>query len=100
MRKIILSLGAILTMGIASAQTDPKQPAQVPQTPPPPKTELKAKQVKDAEIQKDAVTKQPKKEGEVQPLKDEMKTHDHVKSTSKVKDTIKTVKKITKSKKS
>jgi hypothetical protein len=108
MKKIILTMAAILTIGIASAQTDPKQVPQPPQTPstplppPPPKTEIKDKPVKDAEIQNDAVTKQPKKQGEIQPRKDELKTQGHVKSTSQpatVNDTVKAVKKNAKTKK-
>lgn len=106
MKKIILTMAAIFTIGIASAQTDPKQVPQSPQTPstplPPPKTEIKDKPIKDAEIQNDAVNKQPKKQGEVQPRKDELKTQGHVKSTpmpTTVSDTVKAVKKTSKSKK-
>lgn len=82
MKKIILTMAAVLTLSIASAQTDPKQVPQPPQTPPV-KTDSKLKPVKDAEIQKDAVNKQSKKAGEVQPRKDEIKTREHVKSTTK-----------------
>jgi hypothetical protein len=108
MKKIILTLAAIFTIGIAFAQTDPKQVPQPPQTPlaplppPPPKTEIKDKPIKDAEIQNDAVTKQPKKQGEIRPRKDELKTQNHVKSTSQpaiVNDTVKAVKKTPKTKK-
>jgi hypothetical protein len=102
MKKIILTLAAIFTMGIAAAQTDPKDPKQVlqpPQTPstplPPPKTDIKQKVVKDEVIQRDGVTNEPKMQGEVQPRKDELKTQGHVKSTPKpstVNDTVKSVK--------
>jgi hypothetical protein len=96
MKKIILSLAAVLVFGIASAQTEPKQEPQIT-PPPPPKTVIKeTKPVKDAEIQNDAVSKQPKMEGEVQPRRDELKTQDHVKSTpdpATVKDTVRPVKK-------
>ncbi|MHA3787618.1 hypothetical protein ACX0HA_05345 [Flavobacterium hauense] len=97
MKKILLTMAAILVLGIASAQTDPKQVPPAPSTPmPPPKTELKDKPVKDEEIQKDAVNRQPKKQGEIQPRKDELKTQNHVKSTpqpSTLNDTVKPVKK-------
>lgn len=99
MKKIILSLAAIFTMGIAAAQTDPKDPKQMPQPPQapstpltPPQTDSKQKAVKDQEIQRDGVTREPKMPGEVQPRKDELKTQGHVKSTPKpsaVSDTVK-----------
>jgi len=85
-------MAAVLAISMASAQTDPKQVPQTPSTPlPPTKTEVKAKPVKDDKIQKDAVSKQSKMQGEVQPRKDELKTQDHVKGTSKpmTPDTIK-----------
>ena len=108
MKKIILTLAAIFIISIASAQTDPKQVPQPPQTPstplppPPSKTALKEKPLTDAEIQSDAVNKQPKKQGEVQPRKDELKTQNHVKSTPSpgtVNDTVRTVKKDKRAKK-
>jgi|GEM_PF-2531220 len=95
MKKILITMAAVFAISMASAQTDPKQVPQSPQTPstplPPAKTEVKAKPVKDDKIQKDAVSKQPKMQGEVQPRKDELKTQDHVKGTSKpmTPDTIK-----------
>jgi len=95
MKKIIMTMAAVLTLSIASAQTDPKQVPQTPQTPttpmPPAKTDIKSKPIQDSEIQTDAVNKQPKKQGEVQPRKDELKTQDHVKGTTKpmTADTIK-----------
>jgi hypothetical protein len=105
MKNLILTMAAIFTVGIAAAQTDPKQVPQPPQAPstalPAPKTEIKGKPVKDAEIQNDAVNKQPKMQGEVQPRKDELKTQNHVKSTpnpSVVNDTVKPVKKPKKAK--
>ena len=95
MKKIIFTLGAMLAFGIASAQTDPKQPPQ-PQAPPEtPKTDIQPKSLEDAEIQNDAVSNNPKKPGEVQPRKDEIKTQNHVKATPRpetVKDTAKAVK--------
>lgn len=108
MKKIILTLAAIFTIGIASAQTDPKlvpQPAQTPSTPlppPPSKTALKEKPVSDAQIQVDAVNKQAKKQGEIQPRKDELKTQNHVKGTpspATVSDTVRAVKKDKRAKK-
>lgn len=108
MKKIILTLAAIFTVGIAAAQTDPKdtrqvpQPPQIPSTPPPlPKTDIKDKPIKDEEIQRDGVTRESKMPGEVQPRKDELKTQGHVKSTPKpstVNDTVKPVKKTKKTK--
>jgi hypothetical protein len=98
MKKILMTLAALLTLSIASAQTDPKQvplPPQTPTTPmPPAKTDIKSKPIQDSEIQTDAVNKQPKKQGEVQPRKDELKTQDHVKGTTKpvASDTIKSTK--------
>lgn len=100
MKKMILTMAAILTIGVAAAQTEPRQVPQPPTTPlPPPKTEIKDKPVKDEEIQKDGVTKEPKMQGEVQPRKDELKTQGHIKSTpnpSTVNDTVKPVKKVKK----
>jgi hypothetical protein len=104
MKKIIMTLGALFSISIAIAQTDPKQvpqPTQTPATPMPPKTEIKDKPVTDEEIQNDAVSKEPKPAGEVQPRKDEIKTQNHVKSTSRpeaVTDTVKTVRKDKKTK--
>lgn len=104
MKKVIMTIVAVFSISIAVAQTDPKQVPQPPQTPstplPPPKTDIKDKPVKDAEIQNDAVNKQPKPQGEVQPRKDEIKTQNHVKSTSRptVNDTIKAMKKDKKAK--
>ncbi|HYD90135.1 MAG TPA: hypothetical protein VEA37_01450 [Flavobacterium sp.] len=96
MKKIFITLGAVLAFGIASAQTDPKQPQQ-PQAPPEtPKADIKPKSLEDAEIQNDAVSNNPKKPGEVQPRKDELKTQGHVKSTlhtEGVQDTVRPVKK-------
>ncbi|MDV6168770.1 hypothetical protein R1T16_10060 [Flavobacterium sp. DG1-102-2] len=97
MKKIFFTMAAVLTISIASAQTDPKQVPQPPQTPstplPPAKTDMKAKPVQDVQIQKDAVNKQPKTAGEIQPRKDELKTQDHIKGTTTVKsDTVKAVK--------
>lgn len=105
MKKTFMTLAAIFSISMAFAQTDPKQvpqPPQTPSTPVTPKTEIKDKPVKDEEIQNDAVNKQPKPAGEVQPRKDEIKTQDHVKSTSRpetVTDTVKAVKKDKKKKK-
>ncbi len=98
MKKTMLTMAAVLMISIASAQTNPNQVPQTPQTPstPVPPAELNNKPVKDAEIQNDAVNKQPKMQGEVQPRKDELKTQNHVKSTpspATVNDTVRAVKK-------
>lgn len=90
MKKLILTMAAIFSLTIAAAQTNPNTVPQTPATPT--KTDVKAvKPVKDAELQNDAVNKQPKKQGEIQPRKDEIKTQDHAKSSQKpaVKDTLK-----------
>jgi hypothetical protein len=87
MKKIFLSLAAMLVFGIASAQTEPKQQPAQPQ--PVNVTDDKDKAKKDAEIQNDV--NHPNRGNEIVPRKDEIKTRDHVKSspdTDKVKDTI------------
>lgn len=96
MKKLILTIVAVFSLTIAAAQTDPKSVPQPPQTPSTPvqpaKTDVKTKKlVKNADIQNDAVSKQPKAQGEVQPRKDEMKTQGHAKGSKKpaVKDTLK-----------
>ena len=96
MKKLILTVAAVFSLTIAAAQTDPKQVPQPTQTPAAQqkstKTDIKAKKpIKDAELQNDAVTKQQKTQGDVQPRKDEIKTQNHAKSTSKpaVMDTLK-----------
>lgn len=96
MKKLILTAAAVFSLTIAAAQTDPKQvpqPVQPTATPvQPAKTDLKAKKpIKEADMQTDAVTRQQKVQGEVQPRKDEIKTQNHAKSTSKpaVMDTLK-----------
>lgn len=98
MKRIILSLAAVLTFGIASAQTEPKstKPLQpeVQKT-----TDVKDKAKEDAEMQND-VNKDP--EASVVPKKDELKTRDHVKSTPKtdgMQDTVSSKKKMKKDKK-
>ena len=100
MKKLILTMAAMLTIGVAAAQTNPNQPPQPSTTPlPPPKTELKEKPVKDEKILNDGVTKQPNMQGEIQPRKDEIKTQGHVKSTPKLStnnDTVKPVEKVKK----
>ena len=95
MKKILLTLGAMLVFSIASAQTDPKKPPTLRGPPETPKSDIQPKSLEDAEIQNDAVSNNPKKPGEVQPRKDELKTQDHVKATPKpdtVSDTAKVVK--------
>jgi hypothetical protein len=102
MKKIFLSLGALFTFGIASAQIDPKQ-APVPSTPPSTTKAETDNTIKPVELSKDAVDKGQKPDGEVQPRKDEIKTQDHVKSTPKPEaktDTVKAVKKNTRKRKS
>ena len=80
MKKVFLSLGALLVFGIASAQTDPQQT----QTQTQPKTKTTTQQNDKTEV-KGAVVNDVKKTGAdsemVQPRKDELKTRDHVKST-------------------
>lgn len=71
MKKIILSLAAVLAFGIASAQTEPKPVKREPA-----KTNSETdKAKKDAEIQSNILG------DTVQARKDEIKTRDHVKST-------------------
>lgn len=96
MKKLILTVAAVFSLTIAAAQTDPKQvpqPAQPTATQTQPaKTAVKAKKpIKEADMQTDAVTRQQKVQGDVQPRKDEIKTQNHAKSTSKpaVMDTLK-----------
>lgn len=91
MKRIIVTLTALLTFGMASAQTEPKpikrEPAKT--------TEIPDKAKKDAEIQN--------MPGDTaMPRKDEIKTRDHVKSTpdrDRAKDTTATKNKVKKSKK-
>lgn len=97
MKKIFLTLGAVLVFSIASAQTDPKQ-AQVPQTPPATTKIETDKTVKEVEITKDAIDKDAKPEGQVQPRKDEIKTREHVKSVPKPATATDTVKAVNKTK--
>ena len=95
MKKILLTLGAMLVFSIASAQTDPKKPPTLQGPPETPKSYIQPKSLEDAEIQNDAVSNNPKKPGELQPRKDELKTQDHVKATPRpetVTDTVKAVK--------
>jgi hypothetical protein len=99
MKKMILSLAAMLMFGIASAQTGPTTTRPVQPEAPKTGMEEKDKVKKDAEIQND-VNQDPEKK--VVPKKDELKTRDHVKSTpdpDKKKDTVATTKKVRKAKK-
>lgn len=98
MKKVFIMMGAVLSFGIASAQTDPKQPPQAPDTPPTPvttdMTPADADQ-KDPNAQTTVIEKSVKRD-KVQPRKAELKTRDHVKSTpnpERVRDTAKTSKK-------
>jgi hypothetical protein len=80
MKKLIMSLAAILTFGIASAQIDPEQPQQ---TQPDPvkgvEPDSKNKADRDVDVPIDPQTIETRKDKD--PLKDELKTKDHVKST-------------------
>lgn len=82
MKKVILSLGALLAFSIASAQTDPQQVQPQTQTQSQTKTTT---QQNDKTAVKGAVVNDANKTGAdgemVQPRKDELKTRDHVKST-------------------
>jgi hypothetical protein len=90
MKKIFLSLAAMLTFGIASAQISPAQPQQTQPDPANTATDANTKAKKDANVQNDVVNPSAAPQGnDVQPRKDELKTRDHVKSTpdpSTVKD--------------
>lgn len=104
MKKVFIMLGAVLSFGIASAQTDPKQPPQAPDTPPTPVTTdmppADADQ-KDPNAQTTVIEKSVKRD-KVQPRKTELKTRDHVKSTpdsERVRDTVKTQRKTKRTKK-
>jgi hypothetical protein len=97
MRKLILSAAALLTFGLASAQTGTTTTPQS-QTPANTGTGQMDKAKTDPATSNDVVTKQNAKQNnnEVQPRKDEIKTQDHVKSTpspSIVQDTVRTTKK-------
>ena len=97
MKKILLSLGALLVFGIARAQTEPKPPV-VPDTKKPARTttDVVEKYKKDNTIKPDVVNRQtPQGDDGVQPRKDELVTQDHIKSTPKPQ----TVKKATATKK-
>ncbi len=90
MKKIMMTLGAILAFGIASAQVPPSQPQQTQPDPVPTVNGKDRKTKKDATIQQDSDPAKPVTTEQVQPRKDELKTRDHVKSTPEpntVKDT-------------
>lgn len=80
MKKLILSLAAVLTVSIASAQIDPDQPKQTQPDPVQgiePDSKNKADQDVDVPIHPETIENRKDKD----PLKDEIKTKDHVKST-------------------
>jgi len=83
MKKIILTFGAVLAFGMASAQTNPQQ-LQTDKNPMPGKTDVVQKEAQQqAVIKPDARSKQAVQgDDQVQSRKDEMVTNDHVKSTS------------------
>lgn len=91
MKKILMTLGAILTFGIASAQVPPSQPQQTQPDPVPTVKDKDKKTNKDANIQNQVIDPaKPVTTDQIQPRKDELKTRDHVKSTpdpNTVKDT-------------
>lgn len=95
MKKIFLSLAAMLTFGIASAQISPTQPQQT--QPDPVNTTNPANPKKDTNVKNDVLDPaKPLQGNEVPPRKDELKTRDHVKSTQSpatVKDSADTRKK-------
>jgi hypothetical protein len=101
MKKIILSMAAVLTFGIASAQVPPSQPQQT--QPDPNATTTPDRPKKDTNVQNDVVDPTRAPQGnEVQPRKDELKTRDHVKSTPSpaiTRDTINQKKKTAKDRK-
>jgi hypothetical protein len=92
MKKILLTLGVVLTFGIASAQVPPTQPQQAQPDPVTTKKDAEIRARKDANMQKDRVDPANAPQGnDVQPMKDELKTRNHVKSTPDpaiTKDTI------------
>lgn len=81
MKKIMITLGAILTFGIASAQVPPSQPQQTQPDPVPTVKDKDKKTKKDATMQQAVDPAKPVTTDQVQPRKDELKTRDHVKST-------------------
>lgn len=84
MKKIILSLAAMLTFGIASAQIDPAQPQQTQPDPAKgvePDTKNKVDTKVDVPIDPATQNSQTGVIDDTQPRKDELKTRDHVKST-------------------
>jgi hypothetical protein len=83
MKKVFLSLAAVVAFGAAQAQTNPAitQPAKtVPST----ETEVVKESKKEMTVKQDAVTRQQPPAGtdNTQVRKDEMVTTDHVKSTT------------------
>lgn len=88
MKKLILSLMAMLVFGIASAQTDPKKEV---------KKAGDIRPEKDPETEK-VITDEPKQEMLLQQKKEDIRTEDHIKSTPDLKrkhskDTVKTTRK-------
>lgn len=80
MKKIVLSLAAVFSFGIAAAQVPPGQPAQTPDavnTVTDPDTKAK----KDADIQNNVVNPAAAPLNDPEPRKAEIKTRNHVKST-------------------
>lgn len=93
MKKIVLTLGAVLAFGLAHAQTDPQQVKPETKKTPNTETDVMKENEKDMQIRPDAVSKQqkPTNPDGTQPRKDEIITNDHVKSTpnpERVKDTV------------
>lgn len=80
MKKLILSLAAILTFSIASAQIDPDQPQQT-QPDPVKGVEPDSKNKADRDVDVPIAPETMENSEDKDPLKDELKTKDHVKST-------------------
>ena len=80
MKKLILSLAAILTFSIASAQIDPEQPQQT-QPDPVKGIEPGGKNKADPDVDVPIDTETMENREDKDPLKDEIKTKGHVKST-------------------
>ncbi|WP_129583035.1 hypothetical protein [Flavobacterium cyanobacteriorum] len=80
MKKILVTLAAVLAFGVASAQVPPGQPQQT--QPDPTGTTADDRAKKDADVQNDVLDPAKAPQGNhVTPRKDEIKTRDHVKST-------------------
>jgi len=86
MKKVFLSLAALLAFGVAQAQTDPAAAKQPAKTVPSTETEVVKESKKEMTVKQDAVTRQQKTDGTdaTQVRKDKTVTTEHVKSTPTV----------------